>query len=152
MASSVKVEMQDWSGSPDTTTKKGKGRQIDTEEEDSILGFSLIQKQVLESIKASRLANKTQIVEATLETDEGDFSSESVVTMALLIKQANQIRTLTAMVQNLTTSVQELKVTVAEKRQEKKTPEPTEKKEKTYAEAASAQVKKSDPETPDGKG
>jgi len=76
MASSVEVEMQDRSGSPETPTKKGKGRQTDTEDEESTLVFSLIQKQVLESVKASRLANKTQIVEATIETDEEDFSSE----------------------------------------------------------------------------
>ena len=145
--------MQDRSGSPETPTKKGKDRQTDTEDEESTLVFSLIQKQVLESVKASRLANKTQIMEATIETDEGDFSSESVITMALLIEQANQIRTLTAMVQNLATSVQELKGAVAEKRPEKKkTSEPVEKKEKTYAEAANTQSAKADPETPGGKG
>ena len=145
--------MQDRSGSPETPTKKGKGRQTDTEDEDDALVFGLIQKQVLESIKASRLANKAQIVEATIGTDEGDFSSESVITMTLLIEQANQIRTLTAMVQNLATSVQELKGAVAEKRPEKrKTSEPVEKKERTYAEAASAQAAKDDPETPNGKG
>jgi len=74
--------------------KMGKGRQIDTKSKESTLGFLLIQKQVLESIKASRLANNAQIMEVTLETEEGDCSSKSVVTMTLLIEQANQIRTL----------------------------------------------------------
>ena len=90
--------MQDRSGSPETPTRKGKGRQADTEDEKGTLVFSMIQKQVLENVTASRLPNKTQIVEATIGTDEGDFSSELVITMALLIEQANQIRTLTAMV------------------------------------------------------
>ena len=104
---------------------------------------------MLESIKASRLANKTQIVEERLEASEGDFSGKLVVTMLLLIEQVNQIRTLTAMVQNLATSIEELKGTITNKTEEKKkTPEPVEKKEKMYPEAASTQATKPDPETP----